>query len=166
MIFVTVGSERFPFDRLIRAVDELAQRRVLQDVHCQIGTSTYHPKHCRWETFIPFGKMLEHIRGSDVVISHGGVGITLLCLQQGKIPILVPRRRELDEHVDDHQVEFSAHLARLNKAVIVWEMEELKDALARRDRLQEEFSLVEESLAEESSLCRELKDLLHSWDRK
>jgi UDP-N-acetylglucosamine transferase subunit ALG13 len=166
MIFVTVGSEMFPFDRLIQAVDKLVRQGVLKNVYCQIGASTYHPKHCRWETFIPFGKMLEHIRRSDVIISHGGVGIALLCLQQGKIPILVPRRRELGEHVDDHQVEFAAHLERLKKAVIVWEMEELEDTLGKQSRLQEDFSLAEESLAEESSLCRELKDLLHSWDRK
>ena len=113
MILVTVGSERYPFDRLIQAVDNLAYRGVLQEVFCQTGQSHYQPEHCLWKSFIPFSEMLEHIRSSDLIIAHGGAGITLLCLQEGKIPVLVPRRRRWGEHVDDHQMEFAARLDRL-----------------------------------------------------
>jgi UDP-N-acetylglucosamine transferase subunit ALG13 len=170
MIFVTVGSERFPFDRLISAVDELAQRGVLQDVHCQIGASTYRPKHCRWKPFLPFKEMLQYVQESELIIAHGGVGVTLLCLQMEKVPILVPRRKALGEHVDDHQLEFAAHIAQLGAAVVVQEVRELESALEEQRELQRRYSSDEGRSAGtkggRSSLSRELERLLSSWDQQ
>lgn len=165
MIFVTVGSEQFPFDRLIRAVDDLARQGVLRDVYCQTGASTYRPQHCQWAPFLPFHEMIERIRASELVIAHGGVGITLLCLQQGKIPVLAPRRPVLGEHVDDHQLRFAIHLEQLNKAVTIREMRELEKAIKKQNELQKAYegSRKSSSQPQTSSLCSELERLLHAW---
>ena len=42
MIFITLGSQKFQFNRLLRAVDELIEKGVIDDtVFAQIGYSDY-----------------------------------------------------------------------------------------------------------------------------
>lgn len=47
------------------------------------------------------------IRDVDVVVAHSGAGTVLRCLENGKAPVLVPRRAAHHEHVDDHQVQIA-----------------------------------------------------------
>lgn len=181
MNFVTVGMQRFPFDRLIRAIDDLCAQGHLNNLHCQIGASTYQPKHGQWRSFFPFSTMLKYIRKSEVVIAHAGAGITVLCLQENKIPILVPRQKKWGEHVDDHQVKFAARMDELNKAVMVLEVENLMGALEAQKKLQaryiEENCLLDEKIKLDTkndpennnrrlSLCQELETVLASWQSK
>ena len=45
MIFVTVGSRNYPFDRLFKKLDMLFEEGVITDsMFAQIGTSTYQPR--------------------------------------------------------------------------------------------------------------------------
>lgn len=59
---------------------------------------------------VPEHELAEAARRADVVVTHAGVGLSLLALSSGRCPILVPRRRHLGEHVDDHQVEVASML--------------------------------------------------------
>ena len=46
MIFVTLGSQKFPFDRLLAELDRLIEAGVITEpVFAQTGCSTYAPKH-------------------------------------------------------------------------------------------------------------------------
>lgn len=46
MIFITLGSQKFQFNRLLQAVDQLIEKSVIEDeVFAQIGYSDYQPKH-------------------------------------------------------------------------------------------------------------------------
>lgn len=46
MIFVTLGSQKFQFDRLLKKLDELVEDGVIrEEITAQIGASTYLPKH-------------------------------------------------------------------------------------------------------------------------
>ena len=49
--------------------------------------------------------MNELVEKARIVITHGGPSSFLMVLQKGKIPIVVPRQKQFDEHVNDHQVE-------------------------------------------------------------
>ena len=118
MLVVTVGTERFPFDRLLRAVDEAAERFRGEEVFVQTGHSTYRPAHCRWARVLPYAELTERLRAARIIISHAGVGSFVSCARAGKIPILVPRRRQFGEHVDDHQVAWAARMATLGHAVL------------------------------------------------
>ena len=45
MIFVTVGSRNYPFDRLFKKIDDLYEEGILTEpMFAQTGTSTYDPK--------------------------------------------------------------------------------------------------------------------------
>ena len=48
MIFVSVGTHEQPFNRLVKAVDDLKKDGVITDeVIIQTGFSTYKPKYCQ-----------------------------------------------------------------------------------------------------------------------
>jgi UDP-N-acetylglucosamine transferase subunit ALG13 len=131
VIFVIMGMEVHPFDRLARAVDELARAGTVgEDFFVQLGTCGYEPRHARFERFLSFGDVCERIRSASVAITHAGAGSALLCIEQGKHPVLVPRRSRLGEHVDEHQLPFAEKLEAGGLATVVREMEELAAAIA------------------------------------
>lgn len=136
MIFVIMGMEVHPFDRLARAIDELQGANAGgEQFFVQLGACTYEPRHARFKRFLSFGEVCENIRDSSLVITHAGAGSTLVCIQQGKHPILVPRRSHLGEHVDEHQVPFAEKFDRLGLATTVNDLTHLSSAIASlRDR--------------------------------
>lgn len=135
MIFVTVGTHEQPFDRLIRCVDDLRKKDVIQEeVVIQTGYCTYVPQYCEWNEWFTYDQMLENTRNAHFVITHGGPSSFMMSLQEGKIPIVVPRLRSLHEHVNDHQVEFVRAVAGQQGNIIVAENDEhLKEAIINYD---------------------------------
>ena len=126
MIFVTLGTHHDPFPRLVGALDALpAGELVVQHGHSP------RPEHAA-ETvdFLPFADMIERIRAADVVITHAGVGSILLCLRHGRTPLVVPRRQQFGEHVDDHQVELTRALAERGRVIAVWDVADLANLVA------------------------------------
>jgi len=107
MIFITVGTEKYPFNRIFKIMDDLINERIINhEVFGQIGTSTYIPKAFAYRRFLSYPELSETIQRSDIVISHAGIGSIITCLNHHKMPILFPRNRQYKEHVDDHQTEF------------------------------------------------------------
>ena len=50
LIFVTVGSRNYPFDRLFIKLDELFDKGILKgEIFAQIGTSKYKPKNYKYK---------------------------------------------------------------------------------------------------------------------
>ena len=122
MIFVTVGTHEQPFNRLIQKVDELKKEGVItENVIIQTGFSTYKPKYCQWSKLIPYQQMIKNVADARIVITHGGPASFIMPLQIGKTPIVVPRQHQFNEHVNDHQVEFSRFIEEKQKNIIVVE---------------------------------------------
>lgn len=112
MIFVTVGTHEQPFNRLVQEIDNLKRDGVItEDVIIQTGYSTYEPKYCQWDKLIPYKQMIKNVEDARIVITHGGPASFIMPLQIGKTPIVVPRQKKFDEHVNDHQVEFARNVA-------------------------------------------------------
>jgi UDP-N-acetylglucosamine transferase subunit ALG13 len=135
--------EVHPFDRLARAIDELqAAAGGSEDYFIQLGHCTYEPRHARFERFLSFGQVCDSIHLADVVVTHAGAGSTLVCIQQGKHPVMVPRRSRLGEHVDEHQVPFAQKLSQAGLATACDEMAGLPAAIAAaRSRVQSDGGL-------------------------
>ena len=105
MIFVTVGTHEQPFDRLLKKIDELKKNGIIQEkVIMQTGFSTYEPKYCEWSKLLPYKDMVQNVADARIVITHGGPASFIMPLQVGKIPIVVPRQKKFEEHVNDHIV--------------------------------------------------------------
>ena len=57
-------------------------------------------------------------------------------LQIGKTPIVVPRQHQFDEHVNDHQVDFSRNVAqRMGTIILVEDIETLGDIIKNYDQI-------------------------------
>ena len=131
MIFVTVGTHEQPFNRLIRKIDELKRDGIIkEEVIMQIGYSTYEPKYCRWSKLLPYSEMVKNVKDARIVITHGGPASFIMPLQIGKVPIVVPRQKEFDEHVNNHQVDFSKAVEdRMGIIITVTDINELEDII-------------------------------------
>lgn len=131
MIFVTVGTHEQPFDRLVKYVDELkARNEITEEVIIQTGFSTYEPKHCVWNKSYPYQEMIKKTKEARIVITHGGPSSFFMPLQMAKIPIVVPRQRQLGEHVNNHQVDFCRTAAeRQGNIILVEDVGKLKDVI-------------------------------------
>ena len=107
MIFVTVGTHEQQFNRLIKEIDRLKESGIIQeDVLMQTGFSTYEPKYCEWKKMLSYNEMNEMYEKADIIITHGGPASFMKALEMKKVPIVVPRQAQFDEHVNDHQVDF------------------------------------------------------------
>lgn len=137
MIFVTVGTHEQPFNRLVKAVDELKRDGVItEDVVIQTGFSTYEPKYCTWSKLIPYQDMLKNVEDARIVITHGGPASFIMPLQIGKTPIVVPRQHQFNEHVNDHQVEFARNVAERMKTIIpVEDISKLGEVITNYDQI-------------------------------
>ena len=114
MIFVTVGTQKFLFDRLLKDIDELLEENVIKDeVVCQAGYSNYVPKNYQIIKFLNNQEYEDIIAKCDFMITHGGVGSILHGLNRSKKIIAYPRVKLYGEHVDDHQLEIVAKYTEL-----------------------------------------------------
>jgi UDP-N-acetylglucosamine transferase subunit ALG13 len=142
MIFVTVGTHEQPFNRLVKKIDELKRDGVItEEVIIQTGFSTYEPKYCKWSKLIPYQQMLKNVEDARIVITHGGPASFIMPLQIGKIPIVVPRRKKYDEHVNNHQVEFATAVKeRYGNIIVVKNIKNLEKAILKYDRIVQSMS--------------------------
>ena len=90
-------------------------------LHLHAFGSSYEPKACRWSKLCSYQEMNEYMDQARIVITHGGPSSIMMALQRGKIPIVVPRQKQYEEHVNDHQVEFSRFIEEKQKNIIVVE---------------------------------------------
>lgn len=130
MIFVTVGSRNYPFDRLFIKLDELCENGVITDeIFAQIGTSKYRPKNYKYVDYLSQEEFLKKVNESRYVISHGASGSIMKALNAGKKVIAVTRLEKYGEHINDHQIQNNEAFAANGYVIAVYEMEELNDAV-------------------------------------
>ncbi|WP_044914565.1 glycosyltransferase [Butyrivibrio sp. WCE2006] len=122
MIFVTVGTHEQPFNRLIEYMDKWAEKNE-EEVIIQTGFSNYEPQSAKWSRLFSFQQMNANMDKARIVITHGGPSSFIAPLQKGKVPIVVPRRKEFDEHVNDHQLTFCRMISERMKSIILVEDE-------------------------------------------
>lgn len=134
MIFINVGTHEQGMDRLFIELDRLIENgSIKEEVFAQIGYSSYLPKHYKYKDMIGYDEMDEWVRNANIVITHGGPGSIFHPLQYGKIPIVVPRNPEFNEHVDDHQILFTKRLESDKKILAIYDIERLNDVLENYD---------------------------------
>lgn len=110
LVFVTVGTDHHPFHRLMDWIEPWLAGRPELDCVVQHGSSR-PPAGARCHELLPHGRMEELLRGAAAVVCHGGPGTITAARDAGRLPIVVPRRAALGEHVDDHQVRFTRLIA-------------------------------------------------------
>lgn len=137
MIFVTVGTHEQPINRLLQKIDELKEKGIInEEVIMQTGFSTYEPKYCTWSSLLPYSQMVQNVKEARIVITHGGPASFIMPLQIGKTPIVVPRQKQFDEHVNNHQVDFSKAVAeRMGTIITVVDINDLENTIVNYDSI-------------------------------
>lgn len=143
MIFVTVGTHEQQFNRLLKKVDQLVGSGVIQEkVIMQTGFSTYQPKHCKFSKMVSFDEMNSYISKAHIVITHGGPSSFVEVLQHGKVPIVVPRLKKYEEHINNHQEDFVRLIQKKNNNIIpVYNINDLEDAIRNYDDMNLESKI-------------------------
>ena len=115
-IFITLGSQKFQFNRLLKAVDELCERGTIEaaDVFAQIGYSDYLPKNFNYKKFLDRDDFSKEMGKANIVITQGGTAAIIGAVKKGKKVIAVPRLAKYGEHVDDHQLQLIKQFDDLN----------------------------------------------------
>ena len=133
MIFVTVGYQ-MSFDRMIRAVDAWAAAHPDAEIFAQIGSTDHRPSHLPCTEFMDPAEFVQRVRDSSVLVAHAGMGSILTALQYGKPIVVMPRRGDLQETRNDHQLATARKLADRPGIEVAMDETELAQAL---DRLQD-----------------------------
>jgi len=136
MILVSLGTHERQFYRLLKEIEILISEGKIKDVIIQTGYTSYKVKGAKCFDFIEFGKMQKYIRNCNCLITHGGVGSITDALNYGKTTIVVPRRKELNEHTDNHQLQITKEMEKIGKIIPVYNIKNLENAIAKARKLK------------------------------
>ena len=109
-LFVSAGTDVHPFDRLTEWADEAARNHAATlEVFIQFGTGNA-PQVAGGASLLSTDEFSETLARADAAVVSCGPGAVMAVRRAGLLPIVVPRRYDLGEHVDDHQSSFAHHL--------------------------------------------------------
>ena len=158
MIFVTVGTHEQQFDRLVKAVDALKRDGLIEDqIFIQTGYSIYEPTFCDHARFLSYTEMRSYFVEADVIITHGGPSSFIEAIIAGKQPVVVPRKEEFGEHVNNHQEDFVRIVAERQGGIIpVYDIADLLSSINRA----RSFMDVPTFMSHNAKFCEELNRLI------
>ena len=137
MIFVSLGTQDKPFNRIIDYILKLKEEiKELEDIKIvfQIGQTKLleeeknkieklnektnekkvsekiknkEEKNITVFNMLKPEEMKKYIINSSIVITHAGVGTIMECIEHNKDIIVLPRKEENGEHVNNHQEEIA-----------------------------------------------------------
>ena len=130
LLVVSVGTDHHPFDRLMSWVDAWMGRQTDEGTRCvvQRGTSA-PPLRASSRPLLAHAELNALMQSADAVVTHGGPASIMECRRAGRLPIVVPRRADLGEHVDDHQSAFTRRLATVGDILLAEDEESFHGAL-------------------------------------
>ena len=104
-IFITLGSQKFQFNRLLIAVDKLCEKKVIsgEDVFAQTGYSDYVPRNYSYNNFLDRDEFSVEMGKADIA--------------------------KYGEHVDDHQLQLIKQFDDLNLICPCRDTDELAEAI-------------------------------------
>ena len=140
LIFVTLGSQNFQFNRLLIEIDRLIEEgKITEKVFAQTGYSDYKPKNYKFNKFLNRDEFNDIMSKCDKVITHGGTGAIIGAIKKRKKVIAIPRLSEFGEHVDDHQLQITKQFSDMNLSRSINKIDELEECLVEIEKLKFNF---------------------------
>lgn len=124
MIFVTVGTQA-PFDRFIRAVDEIALQ-IEEPIIAQVYKNSYQPKNIQIVDFLDPDEFNNLFDKARLIVSHAGMGTIISALMKKKPIIIFPRLASLGEHRNEHQIATAMKINELGYAYVAYDAKQLE----------------------------------------
>ncbi|MFM7537816.1 MAG: glycosyltransferase [Acidimicrobiales bacterium] len=117
LVFVTVGTDHHRFDRLIDWVDAWAAHNPERPLLVQHGHSRPSSYGLN-RPMLTIDEMQVAFARAALVVCGGGPGTVMDARAAGRLPVVVARRADRREVIDDHQRAFCQRLAALGKALV------------------------------------------------
>ena len=127
MIYTTVSGTPLPFLRLIKTMDEIAGV-IGEEVVIQ-GAIEFDAQNAVYEKYYSREQASKLIKDARLVISHAGIGTIIETIRNQTPLIIVPRRKELNEHFNDHQMEIAKACEDREGIKVIYKVDQLKDAV-------------------------------------
>lgn len=139
MIFVATGTQ-LAFPRLIKAMDTMAPD-LDEPVIAQIGPDTEPRHHIETHTKLHPARFEELFVQARVIVAHAGVGSILLAKRVRRPLIIVPRRHDMNEHRNDHQLATAREVEGTLGVRVAWDIKDLPDMVKMPDAVPAEPTL-------------------------
>lgn len=109
-VVVTFGTGPFEFTRAANALVEAlpASARVVWQRGATPADASWPGQVDEW---LSYGDLRKAMEDSDVVVTHAGVGSILTAFRAGRRPVVLSRRADVGEVVDNHQAHLASDLA-------------------------------------------------------
>jgi UDP-N-acetylglucosamine transferase subunit ALG13 len=138
-IFVALGTHKQQFNRLLKALDKLAESNGIDaEIFAQIGNSDYEPKNFPFRRFLNPKEYEQRMKNADIIISHAGAGSIITALKYEKPLVVVPRLKRFGEHTNDHQIDLAKALAERGKVLAVFDLKDLLQAIEKAKHFKPE----------------------------
>ena len=136
-----------------------------EKVIIQTGYSTCEPEYCEWKRSYPYQKILQMVSEARIVITHGGPSSFIIPLESGKIPIVVPRKKQFHEHINDHQTEFSRQFAqRQGNIIVVENINDLGNIIENYENIVR--NMKNNMVSNNESFCKNLESIVNELTKK
>ena len=130
MILVTLGTQDNSFERLLKEIEHLIEKGIIQEkVIVQAGNTKFESNKMKIIDFVSQKELEEFINKASYIITHGGVGSITEALKQNKKIIAVPRKKEYKEHVNNHQMQIVENFNKQGYIIGNQDIEELEKAI-------------------------------------
>jgi UDP-N-acetylglucosamine transferase subunit ALG13 len=126
MIFVTAGTQ-LPFDRLLKAIDQIAGEFVDVKFVVQALDTTYSAKNIKVLDFLSPTDFENYFDSAKLIVSHAGMGTIINALVKKKPIIVMPRLFKYNEHRNDHQLATAKKMDSLGYVDVAYDEIELID---------------------------------------
>lgn len=128
MIFVTIGTQA-PFDRLVKAIDEIAPQLNGERIVAQVFESSYQVKNLETVGFLSPDQFNKYFEEARLVVAHAGMGTIISALTQAKPLLILPRLASMGEHRNDHQIATAKKMQDLGYVQVAFDEKELVQKL-------------------------------------
>ena len=128
MVFVIIGTQKQPFNRLIKMLDE-SKELLNEEIVIQRGYTNIESDKYKSFDFVDEESFKSNIEKSDLIITQAGVGSIMNSLKYNKKIIVVPRLTKYKEHIDDHQIQIANKFENLGYVNYLKENDKLDDVI-------------------------------------
>ena len=129
-LFVPLGTQKFPFNRLVKALNSLVENGFYRPEEIVMQAAVYEemPLFTHY-LLIPADQFNDLMQKAEVIVTHSGVNSIISCMKLKKPLVIVPRLKQYGEHVDDHQLEIAHMMKEKYDVVVAEDLENLEDCI-------------------------------------
>jgi len=107
-----LGTQKVPFIRMLKQIEELILVFNIKDeVVVQVGNTHYRSTYFKSFDYVGESELDEYINKAKVIITHAGAASVFKSIMMGKKVIVVARKKEYGEMIDNHQLELVKKLS-------------------------------------------------------